>query len=379
MALREAGFRSVFANDIDPNKRDIYALNFDAEIYVLSDIRMVRGSDVPSVHLATASFPCTDLSLAGNRAGLKGTQSGLLGEFFRVIEEMAERRPGSILIENVPGFASSHKGNDIRYALHELNRLGYACDVLALDAKRFLPQSRLRLFIVGTSGSVAHSSQDWSHQLRPSWFAKLQGEGNGMRLQAPALPLPPLASAELLDEFVEEMGPTDERWWEAERLDRFLSSLSEINSKRLSAMVAESAVRHATAYRRTRSGTAVWEIRDDGLAGCLRTARGGSSRQALVAAGGGHVRVRWMTAREYARLQGAPQIQWGSKTENQAKFAMGDAVCVPAVAWIANNYLAPVVADRRAVDAESKSGRPRLKERTPSQVDQAQLAFAHGR
>ena len=48
----------------------------------------------------------------------------------------------------------------------------------------------------------------------------------------------------------------------------------------------------------------MWEIRADGIAGCLRTARGGSSKQALVEAGAGELRVRWMTAREYARAAG---------------------------------------------------------------------------
>ena len=50
-----------------------------------------------------------------------------------------------------------------------------------------------------------------------------------------------------------------------------------------------------------------------------------------------------MTAREYARLQGAPAFNWDGATENQAKFALGDGVCVPAVAWLAATYLLPVV------------------------------------
>lgn len=101
--------------------------------------------------------------------------------------------------------------------------------------------------------------------------------------------------------------------------------------------------RYATAYRRTRQGKAVWEIRGDNIAGCLRTARGGSSKQAVVDTTTGKLRIRWMTAREYARLQGAPDFSLEGVSEVQAIFGFGDAVCVPAVGWIAQNYLAPLL------------------------------------
>jgi DNA (cytosine-5)-methyltransferase 1 len=87
----------------------------------------------------------------------------------------------------------------------------------------------------------------------------------------------------------------------------------------------------------------VWEIRADELSGCLRTARGGSSKQAVVEAGRGNVRVRWMTATEYARLQGAPDFKLDGVRESAALFGFGDAVCVPAVAWIAKMYLRPLL------------------------------------
>jgi DNA (cytosine-5)-methyltransferase 1 len=98
-----------------------------------------------------------------------------------------------------------------------------------------------------------------------------------------------------------------------------------------------------TAYRRTRDGVARWEVRPDAIAGCLRTARGGSSKQAVVEAGLGKVQLRWMTAREYAALQGAPDHRFTSVSENQALFGFGDAVCVPVIEWIAHEYLLPLL------------------------------------
>ena len=92
-ALEQEDFRVVFANDIEPAKAALYRANFDASDLVVGDVRNVRGKDVPDIDLATASFPCTDLSLAGNRAGLSGEHSGMFWEFARVIREMRRRGP----------------------------------------------------------------------------------------------------------------------------------------------------------------------------------------------------------------------------------------------------------------------------------------------
>jgi DNA (cytosine-5)-methyltransferase 1 len=127
---------------------------------------------------------------------------------------------------------------------------------------------------------------------------------------------------------------------------RFVDSLSALQLERLDALRNRRALTWRTAYRRTRGGVAVWEIRPDAVAGCLRTARGGSSKQAVVEAGGGDLRVRWMTASEYAALQGAADHSFSSVSENKARFGFGVAVCVPVISWIASHYLVPLCAGR---------------------------------
>jgi DNA (cytosine-5)-methyltransferase 1 len=256
---------------------------------------------------------------------------------------MGARRPKAVLIENVTGFATSKCGEDLRATIATLNGLGYACDLFVLDARWFVPQSRPRLFMAAFPPGLVERSEWCLSALRPAWVLKLAGGHPGLRLQAFPLPDPPQDSQQALDDIVERIALTDGQWWDATRLGQFLSSLSLLNAQRLELMRRSEHVEYATAYRRTRKGKPVWEIRGDKISGCLRTARGGSSKQALVQAGQGTVRVRWMTAREYARLQGAPNLNWGDATEGQAKFGLGDAVCVPAVSWLASNYLAPIV------------------------------------
>jgi DNA (cytosine-5)-methyltransferase 1 len=102
-----------------------------------------------------------------------------------------------------------------------------------------------------------------------------------------------------------------------------------------------------TVFRRVRNGRSMAELRNDDIAGCLRTPRGGSARQILVQAGFGKVKIRLMTPRECARLMGADDFV--IKVDlNKALFGFGDAVCVPVVSWIARNYLNPILEDMLA-------------------------------
>ncbi len=71
------GWRCLFANDFDEKKALSYATNWGAEHLVVKDVAEVRVEALPGeADLAWASFPCQDLSLAGDGAGLKGHRSG---------------------------------------------------------------------------------------------------------------------------------------------------------------------------------------------------------------------------------------------------------------------------------------------------------------
>ena len=255
-AIERAGFGVVFANDIEPDKCSMYAANFDASHLVCGDVRRVRGSDVPLIDLATASFPCTDLSLAGNRAGLAGDGSGMFWEFARVLDEMGERRPRAVMLENVIGFAISHGGDDIAAAIQRLNNLGYRCDLLTLDARWFVPQSRPRLFIVGARDALPSVTEWPISEIRPAWVRAFVEAHPKLAMQA--LPLaPPDRSMVAISSCVERMKATDGRWWGGDRLARFLDSLSPIQEERCARLRAGHNLAWATAYRRTRGGCAV--------------------------------------------------------------------------------------------------------------------------
>ena len=355
--VEAAGFEVVWANDISPVKQAVYAANFGADHYRLCDVRDIRGDAVPEVDVATASFPCIDLSLAGHRRGLAGEQSGLYFEFVRVLAEMGERRPAAVLIENVPSFISSRGGHDLHDALAALNRLGYVCDLAIVDSRWFVPQSRSRLFVLGLrdvavqagvpSLSVvendAAAATGPTDALRPPSLRKFLVASGSLELAPIFDGCPPAVPARLAD-VVEHLDADDGRWWDERRLAAFDRTLPERHEVRIAELEEQNIAAWRTAYRRTRGGRAVWEVRADEIAGCLRTARGGSSRQALVEVRDGAHRVRWMTAREYARLQGVPDdFDISPVTESQALFGFGDAVTVPVITWIADSFLAPAI------------------------------------
>ncbi len=352
LGLEQAGLAVVWANDVDADKAALYRRRFGGDHLVEGSIDDVAAADLPEVDVAWASFPCTDLSLAGGRLGLGGSRSGLLWSFARVLDEWGASRPPVVVLENVVGFATSRGGRDLAEAVAALNGLGYAVDAVVLDARHFVPQSRPRLFLLGVSGlrwqepkHVALPPQT-GPGLRPALLDGLWANPGLRTFNAP-LPPPPVAGGGLAEAVV-AYADDDPAWWPTERVAALTGSLSPLQAERLRLLAGASATTYRTACRRTRAGRAVWEIRPDSLAGCLRAVRGGSSRQAIVAAGGGRVRARWLAPREAARLMGADDYPLDGVRANQALFAFGDAVCVPAVAWLAEHWIAPALAESAA-------------------------------
>ena len=176
MGLERAGWRIAFANDIEEDKQRMYHDHFgQGDEFILGDVHDLEADKIPDIALATASFPCNDLSLAGARRGLSSGQSSAFWGFIQALTKMKERRPPMVLLENVTGFLSSNNGNDFRDALLALNRLGYAVDAFIIDARRFVPQSRQRLFVVGTKTQNVSALNDtpkfYESDCRPSALA----------------------------------------------------------------------------------------------------------------------------------------------------------------------------------------------------------------
>jgi len=349
IALERQGWKATYANDLDLKKQEMYEAHFQdtAPCFRRQDVHEVDAGEIPTVTLATASFPCNDLSLAGARLGFKGTQSSAFWGFIRVIEGMGNRRPPLVLLENVTGFLTSARGEDFHGALLALNRLSYAVDSFVLDAAHFVPQSRPRLFVVAVMDDDGATLEFFDRgglqqsALRPKKLVDFIVNHPDIRWNIRDLPTPPKQDLQLAN-ILEDLPPEAPEWWSRERAEYLLGQMSARHRKVAEKMIDGDRWSYATVFRRIRKGKSMAELRGDQIAGCLRTPRGGSGRQILFKAGHGSYLARLLTARECARLMGADDYKIPVPL-NQALFGFGDAVCVPVIEWIAQHYLNPVV------------------------------------
>jgi len=335
-------WRVAFANDIDESKAKMYRDAWPRDEHlVVGDIHKINPVEIPDCDLYTASFPCNDLSVAGRRKGLDGKESSAFWGLMDIIEGAGDRRPPLVLLENVVGFLTSHGGKDFEAALLALNRAGYLVDAFILNAVHWVPQSRARLFVVGKQDD-GRDRQRFAEEstIRPTTLFEFINTQQHIRWDVRNLP-ELRRSRKTLTDILEDLPDDDEHWWSEERVAYFMNQLSRKHEVQAHLMIAGDEYSYATAFRRVRKGRSMAELRVDGIAGCLRTPRGGSGRQILFKAGKGRRLVRLLTARECARLQGVPDKYPINVPLNQALFGFGDAVCVPAVRWIARHYLVP--------------------------------------
>jgi DNA (cytosine-5)-methyltransferase 1 len=136
-------------------------------------------------------------------------------------------------------------------------------------------------------------------------------------------------------------------WHPAERTARWLELMAPLHRARLAARAARAERSVGAVFRRMRSeaGRRVQraEVRFDGVAGCLRTPRGGSSRQVIAVVEDGGVRTRLLTPREAARLMGLPDDYRLPAVATTALQVAGDGVSVPVVRWLAQELLEPLL------------------------------------
>ena len=349
-------WRCSFANDFDPVKAATYRANFAdaAKHFHEGDVWALSADDLPGcADLAWASSPCQDFSLAGARAGLAGGRSSAFFGFWRLMEALVDagRAPRLIVIENVIGLLTSNGGADFAALGAALTLRGYRFGALEIDAACRLPQSRPRVFVVATRDpppALIGESAFHTRAVRAAYAALPQTVAANWvwwRLVAPPRRNTDLAALLEPDEAV--------AWHSPARTARLLELMAPRHRARITVRPNRAV---GAVFRRTRleDGVSVQraEVRFDGLAGCLRTPRGGSSRQAILMIENGVVRSRLLTPREAARLMGLPDSYRLPATVTAALHVTGDGVAVPVVRWLAQELLEPLLNPAAALAAE---------------------------
>jgi DNA (cytosine-5)-methyltransferase 1 len=163
LALERNGVKVVASVEIDKKAQEVLKKHFPQST-IFGDITGVTGEQLiaagfePRNGIITGGFPCQDLSVAGKRAGLGGSRSGLFWEICRLLDET---RAENFILENVPGLLSSNQGADMAVVLEALVERGYRIAYRVLDAQHFgVPQRRRRVFIVGCLGDTGRSPEE---------------------------------------------------------------------------------------------------------------------------------------------------------------------------------------------------------------------------
>ena len=347
-------WRCLFANDFDEKKAAAYRVNWGRGEMWCGDVSEVRADRLPGrADLVWASFPCQDLSLAGNGAGLNGARSGAFWPFWRVVEGLIDdgRKPRAIVLENVCGLLSSRGGADFAALCEQVGNAGYWIGALVVDAKDFVPQSRPRLFLIAFDDHLPMSGRVQSPYAVDHWHPRRLREAQANLPETSRArwlwfvpPSPPARNIALCDIIEDE--PANSRWHTRSETNLLLSMMSPINRAKVDLVIANKSPAVGAIYKRTRieRGFKVQraEVRFD-LAGCLRTPAGGSSRQSILIAVDGQVRTRLISARETARLMGLSDGFVLPARYSDAYHLTGDGVAVPVVRHIAAHVLEPTL------------------------------------
>lgn len=353
-----AGWNCLFANDFDHKKSRIYRLNWNnGNELRTADVGSLTTKDIPGIaHLAWASFPCQDLSLAGGGAGLKGDRSGTFRPFWNLMKNLINegRAPYIIVLENVCGALTSHDGKDFATICGAFQAANYRLGALVIDASLFVPHSRPRLFVIGIHPGLTipeelmacGPSAPWHTKTLKTAYEKLPPRTK-QAWKWWNLPLPPKRRATLAD-LIEE-NPSQPSWFSADATRDLLGMMSDVNRSKVTKAMREGRKMVGGVYKRTRpdgSGRRVQraEVRFDNVSGCLRTPAGGSSRQVILVVDGKSVKARLISGRETARLMGLPETYTLPENYNEAYHLTGDGVVVPVVRHLAEHIFEPILA-----------------------------------
>ena len=150
MGFENAGFKTVFANDFEPQCKKTYDLNHKDAKLVVEDIRKLGIEDLPEFDFLLGGFPCQAFSIAGHRQGFNDAKNrgNLFFDIARIIEA---RKPEGFMLENVKNLKSHDGGNTFKVIEKKLTELGYYVTAKVLNTMEYgnVPQNRERIYIVG--------------------------------------------------------------------------------------------------------------------------------------------------------------------------------------------------------------------------------------
>tara|TARA_B100000575_G_C23124390_1_gene651189 strand:- start:101 stop:1096 length:996 start_codon:yes stop_codon:yes gene_type:complete len=163
----QAGFKILWANEIDKNCAITYRANFNHKLYE-KGIEELSGKELEPVDVLCAGFPCQAFSIAGYQKGFKDKRGNVFFEIVRIIKEL-KTKPKVLFLENVKNLRTHDKGNTFKRICEEINKLGYSIFTDVLNTADFttIPQNRERTFLI-----CFRNEKDWDSNPKKNKYSK---------------------------------------------------------------------------------------------------------------------------------------------------------------------------------------------------------------
>jgi DNA (cytosine-5)-methyltransferase 1 len=289
--FEELGGECLFSSDYDKHSQITYKENFGEKPE--GDIRAITNKQIPDHNILLAGFPCQPFSISGvskkkslNKPhGFMDKAQGTL--FFEIARILKAKKPDCFVLENVKNLKSHDKGNTYRVIRSTLEEIGYNIvfdDII--DAARFVPQHRERIFIVGFR--------------KPVKFGPLNLKGKPQRVK------------NILDKKVDDKYTLTDHLWE------YLQNYAE-------------------KHRAKGNGFGFGLVDPEGVSRTLSARYYKDGSEILIPQKGKN--PRRLTPRECARLMGFPKNYKIVVSDTQAYRQFGNAVVVPVVRIIAKEVI----------------------------------------
>ena len=145
MGFERAGFRTIWANDFEPDACKTHE-NWSKAKVICGDIAKVDASDIPDADIMLGGFPCQGFSLSGPRK-IDDSRNVLYKHYVRIVKA---KKPLMFVGENVKGLLTMGNGAIVDAIIEDFSSCGYNVFYKLLNAKNYeVPEDRERVIIVG--------------------------------------------------------------------------------------------------------------------------------------------------------------------------------------------------------------------------------------
>ncbi len=151
LGFKKAGFDIIWANDFDKYAVESYKHNISDHI-ICEDINNIKPSDIPEHDLLLAGFPCQPFSMMGKELGFSDYRGTLFFKILNILKYHLDTfgSPKIIVLENVKNLQTHDNGKTFKIMKESLEELGYTVNVDTLNSADYgVPQTRNRTYVVG--------------------------------------------------------------------------------------------------------------------------------------------------------------------------------------------------------------------------------------